>query len=75
MMDQDNDKNPSQVSRADGLGMREIKLSDLNNVVEARMGENSWECVRQNWMPSRWRTLGQVSLLQEVEQRWKVCPK
>lgn len=38
MMDQDNDQS-IQVSQADGLGMREIKLSDLNNVVEARMGE------------------------------------
>ena len=33
MMDQDNDQS-IQVSQADGLGMREIKLSDLNNVVE-----------------------------------------
>lgn len=38
MMDQDNDQS-IQVSMADGHGMREIKLSELNNVVEARMGE------------------------------------
>ena len=38
MMDQENDQS-IQVSLADGLGMREIKLSDLNNVIEARMGE------------------------------------
>lgn len=28
-----------QVSMADGMGLREIKLADLNNVIEARMNE------------------------------------
>ncbi|RHJ82429.1 cell division protein FtsA [Parabacteroides sp. AM08-6] len=38
MMDRDNEMT-IQVSSADGLGLREIKLADLNNVVEARIKE------------------------------------
>ena len=37
-MEKDNDLS-IQVSSADGMGLREIKLADLNNVVEARMKE------------------------------------
>lgn len=37
-MEKDNDLS-IQVSSADGMGLREIKLADLNNVIEARMKE------------------------------------
>lgn len=38
LMDKDNDLT-IQVSSADGMGLREIKLEDLNNIVESRMKE------------------------------------
>ena len=38
LMEKDNDLS-IQVSSADGMGLREIKLADLNNVIEARMKE------------------------------------
>lgn len=38
LMDRDNEMT-IQVSSADGMGLREIKLADLNNVVEARIRE------------------------------------
>ncbi|WP_102407166.1 cell division protein FtsA [Parabacteroides bouchesdurhonensis] len=38
VMDKDNDQ-PISVNSADGMGLREIKLSELNNVIEARMKE------------------------------------
>lgn len=38
LMDKDNELT-IQVSSADGMGLREIKLEDLNNIVESRMKE------------------------------------
>ena len=38
LMEKDNDLS-IQVSSADGMGLREVKLADLNNVIEARMKE------------------------------------